>query len=137
MQSNVASTVVKESKAKLWAGRIMAGLVILTLLFDSMGKITKAAAVMKGITEVGYPVSSIVPIGITLLVCTFLFAIPRTSILGAILLTGYLGGAVATNVRAGFPLFSYVLVPVYVGILIWGSLYLLEPRVRAILPFRS
>jgi hypothetical protein len=137
MQSAVESTKGVESRAKLWTGRIMGGLVILFLLLDAIGKLMKPEAVVKGTMELGFPVSAIVPIGVTLLICTVLYAIPRTSLLGAILLTGYLGGAVATQVRVGNPLFSHVLFPVYFGILIWGSLYLLEPRVRTMIPFRS
>ena len=99
-------------------------------------KVMKASAAVQGTIEVGYPESSVVGIGMALLVSTLLYAIPRTSIVGAILVTGYLGGAVATNVRIGAPLFSNVLVPVYVGVLVWGGLYLRDDRLRALIPVR-
>ena len=125
------------SKKSLWAGRILSGLVILFLLMDALMKIMKAAPAVQGTVRVGYPESVVVGIGLVLLSCTILYAIPQTSVLGAILLTGYLGGAVATNVRVGNPLFSFILAPVYFGILIWLGLYLRDYRLRALLPFRS
>jgi DoxX-like protein len=117
-------------------GGILSGIAILFLLFDSFGKLAKAQAVIEGTVKLGYPESSIVPIGVILLVCTVLYAIPRTAVLGAILLTGYLGGAVATNLRVGNPLFLYILFPIYVAGFIWGGLYLREDRLRELLPVR-
>lgn len=113
----------------------MSGLVVLFLVFGSLGKILRVAPVMKGTTELGYGASAVLPIGILLLLCTLLYAIPRTSVLGAILLTGYLGGAVATQFRVGNPFLGYVLFPVYLGILLWGGLYGRETRLRTLLPF--
>lgn len=84
--------------------------------------------------QLGYPDGVLVPVGITLLICTILYAIPRTSALGAVLVTGYLGGAVATNVRSGLPLAAYVLAPVYVGIVAWLGLYLRNAQIRRVLP---
>jgi hypothetical protein len=91
---------------------------------------------VQGTIELGYPESVIVGLGVVLLVSVFLYALPRTAVLGAILLTGYLGGAVATHVRVGNPLFSHSLFPVYFGILIWGGLALRDERIRNLLPFR-
>jgi hypothetical protein len=125
------------SKAQLWTGRILSGLVVLFLLFDAVVKIIKIRPVVEGFAKLGYPEGVAVPIGVVLLVCVVLYAIPRTSVLGAILLTGYLGGAVATHVRAGDPLFSHVLAPTYVGLLIWLGLYLREARLRALVPLKS
>lgn len=125
------------SKKQLWTGRIIGWLVCLLLLADAAGKLMQAAPVMKGTMEAGYPASAVVPIGVILLVCLVVYLIPRTSVLGAILLTGYLGGAVATNFRLSMPLPSYTLVPVYVGILVWGALYLQDSRLRALIPIRS
>jgi hypothetical protein len=125
------------SKKKLWVGRIISALPVLFLLFDSAIKLIKIAAVVEGTVQLGYPESVIRPLGILLLVCTVLYVIPRTSVLGAILLTGYLGGAVATHVRHGDPLFSHVLFPVYLGILLWLGLYLRDDRVRALVPLQS
>ncbi len=104
------------SSTRLWAGRILTGLAVAFLLFDATIKVLKLApAVQEGIAELGYPAGSIVGIGVLLLVCTALDVTPRTSILGAVLLTGYLGGAVASQVRVGNPLFSHVLFPTYVA----------------------
>jgi hypothetical protein len=124
-------------KKRILAGGILSGLPMLFLLVDGAMKVAKAAVVVEGTAELGYPESVIVGIGVTLLACTILYAIPQTSILGAILLTGYLGGAVATHVRVGNPVFSHVLFPVYLGVMIWGGLCLREERLRALLPLRS
>lgn len=125
------------SKKRLWAGRILSGLPMLFLLFDGVVKLFKPVPVVEGMARLGYPLSLSVTIGIVLLVCVFTYAIPQTSVLGAILLTGYLGGAVATHVRVGDPLFSHVLFPTYVAILLWTGLFLREDRMRVLLPVRS
>lgn len=124
------------SKKTVLAGRILSALPILFLLFDAVAKLFKPEPVVKGTIELGYPESVIVGLGIVLLVCTILYAIPRTSVLGAILLTGYLGGAVATHVRVGGPLFN-VIFPVIFGAVIWGGLYLRDERLRALVPLRE
>jgi len=124
------------SKKMLWAGRIMSGLPALFLLVHAIAKFVKPAAVVEGTVKLGYSESVILPLGIVLLVCTVIYLIPRTSILGAILLTGYLGGAVATHVRAGDPMFN-ILFPAIFGALLWGGLYLREDRLRALIPLRS
>ena len=131
--------VVAASRKTLWAGRILSALPILFLLADAIGKLWRPlpAAVVEGTTKVGWSVSSIPLIGATLLVSVILYAIPRTSVLGAILLTGYLGGAVATNARVGNPLFGYILAPVYVGVFVWGGLFFRDPRVRALIPWKD
>lgn len=131
MQTNTISS------KSLWAGRILSGLVVLFLLMDGVMKLLKPAVVVEGTVKVGYSESVIVPLGIVLLACTILYAIPRTSVLGAILLTGYLGGAVATHVRVGDPLFTHALFPIYLGILIWLGLYLRDERLRALIPLKS
>jgi len=132
-----ATSAAPVSKTRLWAGRIISTLVFLLLLFDSVTKLFKPAFVVKGTIELGYPESTIVGMGIALLVSVVLYAIPRTSVLGAILLTGYLGGAVASHVRHGDALFSHVLSPVYLAVLAWGGLWLRDDRLRALLPLRS
>ena len=124
------------SKGMLWGGRIMSGLPALFLLVDAFFKFIKPAAVVEGTVKLGYSESVILPLGIVLLVCTILYLIPRTSILGAILLTGYLGGAVDAHVRAGDPMFN-ILFPVIFGALLWGGLYLRDARLRSLLPLRS
>jgi hypothetical protein len=120
-----------------WAGYILSGLPALFLLLDALGKLIKPQAVIEGTLELGYQESVILPLGIVLLICTVIYIIPRTAVLGAILLTGYLGGAVATHVRIGSPLFSHKLFPVYLGMMIWLGLYLRDRRLRALVPLRS
>ena len=115
----------------------MTGLAALFLFADGVAKLLKPAPVIEGTITLGYQESVIVPLGIVLVTCTILYVFPRTAVLGAILLTGYLGGAVATHVRVGDPLFSHVLFPVYLGILIWGGLYLRDGRLPRLIPLRS
>jgi hypothetical protein len=122
------------SKKRRWAGLALSGVAILFLSFDSIIKLLEIPAVAEGSVNLGYPPSLMFGIGLLLAVCLAFYVIPRTSILGAILLTGYLGGAVATHVRVGNPLFSHTLFPIYVAILIWGGLYLRERRLRALVP---
>ena len=117
----------------LIAGRSISGLVVAFLLMDSVMKFTQAAPVLEASAHVGSPVPLIAPIGFVLLACTILYAVPRTAILGAMLLTGYLGGAVMANLRVGDPLFSHVLAPIYFGVLVWGGLSLRDRRLRNLL----
>ena len=125
------------SKAQLWIGRVLSALVILFLGFDSTIKLMRLPMVAEASAKLGYQNETTFHIGIVLLVCAILYAIPRTSILGAILLTGYLGGAVATHTRIGDPLFSHILFPTYLGAMLWLGLYLRDPRLRSLVPFRS
>jgi len=122
------------SKAGLWTSRILTGLVAAFLAFDALTKIFKERHVLAAIAEMGISVSTIVWIGVVLLACLTLYLIPRTSILGAMLLTGYLGGAVCANVLAHHGVFEAVF-PIIFGVLIWGALWLREPRLRALAPF--
>jgi hypothetical protein len=115
----------------------MSGLVVLFLVFDGVIKFVKPAPVVDAFAHLGWPLSLANVLGTLLLASTALYAIPRTSVLGAILLTGYLGGAVATHLRAGDPLFSHVLFPTYLGVLLWGGLYLRDERLKALIPLRS
>jgi len=131
------SQTVPVGKKGLWAGRILSGLVVLFLIPDGIIKFIKPAPVVDAFTHLGLPLSISVTLGIILLLSTVLYAIPATSVLGAILLTGYLGGAVATHLRVGDPLFSHVLFPTYLGIALWLGLYLREDRLRALIPLRS
>jgi DoxX-like family len=126
------------SKGGLWAGRIMSGLVVAFLAVDVIIKfVTPAPApVVETFAHLGWSLSLAPVLGTILLVSTALYVIPITSVFGAILLTGYLGGAVSTHLRAGDPLFSHVLFPTYLGVLLWGGLSLREERLRALLPFR-
>jgi hypothetical protein len=126
-----------ESKSRLWAGRILLAVPVLFLVFDSVIKLMRITPVLDSFHELGYPESVAFAIGILETVCLVVLVVPRTSMLGAIMLTGYLGGAVATHVRVGSPLASHVLFPVYVGLLIWAALFLREDRLRALVPLRS
>jgi hypothetical protein len=119
-----------------WASWVISGLPVIFLLFDSLGKFVMPEPVIDGTLRLGYETNVILPLGLILLVCTVLYIVPATSILGAILLTGYLGGAVATHVRVGSPLLTHILFPVYLGILLWLGLYLRDSRLRSLLPMR-
>ena len=119
-------------RKQLWAGRILSGIVSAFFLLDGGMKLAKPAPVVQATLQLGYPESSIVVIGIALLACTVLYLLPRMAVLGAILLTGYLGGAVATNVRVSAPWFN-IFFPVFFGCIVWAGLYLRDRRVRSIL----
>ena len=124
------------SKGLLWTGRVLTGITILFMLFDSISKLMMATPSVQGTAQLGFSTSAVFWIGLALLICTVVYAIPRSAVLGAILLTGYLGGAVASQVRVGNPWLLYTLFPVYVAALVWGGLFLREPRLRALLPLR-
>ena len=128
---------VPSSNKRVWAGRIVSAIPVLFLLFDGTIHMLRIPAVVEGFAKAGFPISTALPLGIIEIICVVLYAIPRTSLLGAILLTGYLGGAVATNVRQQLPMLGYVLFPVYVGVFIWGGLWLRDARVRALIPLTS
>jgi len=126
-----------QRRGTVWTGRIISSFAVLFLLFDSVTKIMQNPYVLKASANLGYGAGSIQTIGIILLSCVVVYVIPRSSILGAVLLTGYLGGAVDANLRAGTPLFSNLLFPVYFGILVWTGLYLRNRRVREFFPLRK
>ena len=123
------------SNVQLWAGRITSGFAGLFLSVDGGMKLFKPAVVLKATRELGYPESEIVGIGVLVLVCTVLYLFPRTSILGAILLTGHLGGAIASQVRVEAPWFNVIFAFV-LGCLVWGGLWLRDARVRTFLPYQ-
>jgi hypothetical protein len=133
MQSDVRPPI---SRGALWTGRVMSAMVALFLLFDGAMKLVKPGFVVEATVRLGYSESVIVPLGVVLLVCTALYLIPRTAVLGAILLTGYLGGAVASHVRHEDSLFE-MLFPVIFGVLLWGGLLLRDWRLRALVPWGS
>ena len=124
------------SKWMTWAGWGMSALMIAFMLMDSISKLILERHVVEATTRIGFPLEVNRPLGAVCLACTLLYAIPRTATLGAILLTGYLGGAVASKVRIEDPLFSSVLFGVYFGVLVWGGLYLRDPQLRAMIPLR-
>ena len=123
-------SVNNNNKTSRIIGWMLCILVILFCLFDVFGKFTKPEMVVKGTMQFGYAESMIMPIGIILLICTILYAIPQPSLLGAVLLTGYLGSAVASNMRIEAPLFSNTLFPIYFAILAWVGLYLRSEKLR-------
>jgi len=125
------------SKKALWGGRIMSGMVTAFLLFDAVIHLLKPAPVVEAFAKLHLPLSLAVELGIVELLCLVLYVIPRTSILGAVLLTGYLGGAVATQMTTSNSLFGEILFPVYVGVLVWGGIYLRDDRLRTLFPWRS
>jgi hypothetical protein len=134
MQTDTQTASV--SKKALWTGRVISALVVLFLTFDGVMKVIKEVHVLAASAELGFPVSTIALIGIILLVCTALYVTPRTSIPGAILLTGYLRGAIASQMRIGKPLFDTTF-PAIFGILIWAAIFLRDERLRALIPLRS
>ncbi len=117
----------------VWAGRILSTLPVLMLLMSGVMKLMQPPDLVEGFDKLGWPLSVALGLGIVELVCTALYAIPRTSVLGAILLTGYLGGAIATHVRIGDPFIA----PVILGVVIWLGLYLRDARLRTLIPLRS
>jgi hypothetical protein len=125
------------SKPMLWTGRVMSALIVLFLLFDSIMKLIKVAPVTEAFAQLGYPDSLARGIGVIVLVCAVLYAIPRTAVLGAILTTGLLGGAIASHLRLGDPIFTHTLFGVYLGLLAWGGLYFRDERLRSLLPWRT
>lgn len=127
------------SKWRLVTGRVLTTLTVLFLLMDITFKFIRPIPpqVTQSMSQLGFQLGLLNVIGILLLVCTVLYVIPRTSVLGAVLLTGYLGGAVSVQLRVGNPLFGYVLFPVYFGVLMWAGLCLREPRLLALLPLRK
>jgi hypothetical protein len=132
-----AFVVSQPSPAAWWAGAIVSGIVIAFLLFDGAIKLVPLEAVITTSIELGIPVHLARALGVLTLLCTLLYAWPRTSVLGAILLTGYIGGAIYVHVRADSPLFTHTLFGVYLALMIWGGLWLRNPRLRALIPLQD
>jgi hypothetical protein len=127
----ISSTV---SKTTLWIGRVMSALPVLLVLFGSVVKLMKTASVVEGFVRAGVPERLIIPVGIIELVCVAVYVIPQTAVLGAILMTGLLGGATITNLRIGDPTYP---MPVVLGMLAWGGLFLRDTRLRELIPIRK
>jgi DoxX-like family len=130
MMENLTDGPVTISKARLWTGRVIGAWIALFLAFDTVVKVLKLTVAVEGTTRVGYPEHVVVALGVVELICLVAYVIPRTSIAGAVLLTGYLGGATATQVRVEDPWFLF---PVGIGALVWVSLWLRRPRVGSML----
>jgi hypothetical protein len=128
-----ASPAARRSSTARWAGRILSGLAVLFLAFDAAIKIAISKEALEGTVQLGYQAHHLPIIGTIAVVCLILYVIPRTAPLGAILWTGYLGGAIATHLRVDNPLFTHTLFPIYVAAFVWGGLYLRDDRVRALL----
>ena len=124
------------SKGQLWTGRVLSGVAVLFMLFDTVIHPMRGTQVVQGFAQLGFPLSIAIPLSAVEFIGIVLYVIPGTSALGAILLTGYLGGAVAAQVRIGAPLLGLVLAPVYVALFLWVGLYLRDERVRAVVPVR-
>jgi hypothetical protein len=125
------------SKKSIWPGRIITGLVAAFLVFDAVIHLLKPAPVVEGFAKLNFPLRFAVPLGITELVGILLYLIPQTSVLGAIFLTGYLGGAIAIQLPTGNPFFGEVLFPVYIAVFLWGGIYLRDEKLRALVRFKS
>ncbi len=123
----------KASKKMLWTGRVISALPVLMLLFGGIMSFMKPPMVLQSVAHLGYPERLVIPLGVLEIVCALVYAIPRTSVFGAILLTAYFGGATATHVRIGEAFYA----PVIFGVLVWIGLYLREDRLRALVPLRS
>lgn len=134
METAVPSRAI--TTPSLWAGRVMSGIVIAFLLFDGIIKLIPLDIVVTTSEQLGIPAHLAHTLGALTLASTILYAIPRTSMLGAILLTAYLGGAIYTHLRVGSPMFSHTLFGVYLGLMVWGGLYLRDERVRALIPLQ-
>jgi len=129
---------MESSRASILGGRVLSGLAIAFLAMDGVMKfVPDVPAVAEASAQLGWPMSTNPAIGAALLISVALYALPATAVLGAILLTGYLGGAVAMHVRVGNPLVTHTLFPISVGLIVWGGLFLRDARVRALIPFRS
>jgi hypothetical protein len=135
--SQMTAQSISISKKSLWTGRILSGLVTAFLVFDAVIHLLKPAPVVEAFGKLHLPLSLAVDLGIAELLCLALYVIPRTSILGAVLLTGYLGGAVAIQMTTSNSLFGEILFPVYVGVIVWGGIYLRDDRLRTLIPLRS
>jgi hypothetical protein len=121
------------SVVQLWVGRVLSGIVVAFFVLDAIGKLVKITPVVEGTVKLGYPESVVFPLGVLLLIGVVLYVIPRTSVLGAIYLTAFLGGAVAAHFRVGSPLTTHVLFGVYVAAFMWAGIALRNPRVMAVL----
>jgi hypothetical protein len=134
MQSS--TQLATESKGMLWTGRILSGLMALFFVFDGVAHLMKPAPVVEAFGRLGYPLSASVGIGVLALICTAIYVTPKSAVLGAILLTGYLGGAVSTHVRAGSTLFEMIF-PLILGALVWTGIFVRDAQLRKLIPLRG
>jgi len=137
---SLASTALPASavgRGALWTGRVLSTLLVILLLMDATMKLMVVQPVVDGSAALGWPADAVTirTLGVILLIATLLYAVPRTAVLGAVILTGYMGGAIATHVRVSDPLFTHTLFGVYLGVALWAGLWLRDPRLRALMPF--
>lgn len=132
-----APVAIPSSAARLWTGRVLSGLAVLFLTFDAGFKLVVSPEAVQGTLDLGYPVTVLPILAVLELLCLTLYLVPRTAVAGAVLWTGYLGGAIATHLRLGNPLFTHTLFPIYVAVLLWGGLWLRDRRVAALIAPRS
>ena len=137
LTNSTLATESRRAKLKYRVGVALSALPVMFLLFDSVIKLIKIAPVVESFAQLGYPISLAAGVGLLELACIAFYLVPRTAVLGAILLTGFLGGAISTHLRVGDPFFSHVIFPVYVALMVWGGLYLRDDTLRALLPFRK
>ena len=137
MAATTMAPTLSISNGRLWTGRVITALCILFMLFDATIHFLRPAPVVHAFQQIGLSLRLAIPLAIVELACTIFYAVPSTSVLGAVLLTGYLGGAVATQMRTSNSLFGEILFPVYFGILIWVGLYLRYPRLKELLPLQK
>lgn len=133
IKNNTSMIAADYSKRRLWSARIMFAIVVLFMLFDGIGKIAKPKTVVETTLALGFGEHHLATIGILSLICTILYVLPHTRILGVLLLTAYLGGAVAAQLRVDSPLLSHTLFPVYIAILAWGPVWLMDQRLRQLI----
>lgn len=126
-----------DGKVAIWTGRVLSGLVIAFMIFDGGITVITFDFVAKGMTEFGLPLDYARPLGAVMLLCALLYALPRTSILGAVLLTGFLGGTIATHMPRPEPLLPHIVIALVMGAVVWAGLWLREPRLRALVPLRQ
>jgi hypothetical protein len=131
-----ATSVASTSNRARWTGRILSGIAVLFLTFDTVIKLVASKEAVEGTAQLGWPAHHLPTLGVIEIVCLVLYLVPRTAPIGALLWTGYLGGAIATHLRLDNPLFSHILFPTYVAALLWGGLYLRDARVRTVLGAR-
>lgn len=126
-------------RGALWTGRVLSAVLVILLLLDATMKLIPLQIVTDGSASLGWPAdtTTVRTLGVILALATLLYAVPRTAILGAVILTGYMGGAIATHVRVSDPLFTHTLFGVYLGVALWAGLWLRDPRLRALMPFRE
>jgi len=136
MNTSTTDSTSARRRSRL-AGNALTALAALFLAFDTVMKVLQLAPAVDATVALGYPIGTVAVIGAIELACLVLYLVPQTSVFGAVVMTGYLGGAIATHVRIGSPLPSHTLFPIYVALILWGGLYLREPRLRALLPFRQ